>query len=243
MSGRLQRLREILGEVSDLNRAAAVLMWDQETYMAPGGIQARAEQLSALRRLSHIRLTSDEVGRLTDELEAEVAALPFDSDEASLVRVTRRDYDKARKLPPELVAEIATASSTGRAVWQKARHDDDFKLFAPYLERNIELSRRVADALGYEKRPYDALLDRTEPGLKTEQLEAIFDELKTAIVPLVANIARHADAVDDSILRRGFDPDRQLSYALEVVTRLGLRARSRSSGPVHPSVHDLVRPR
>jgi carboxypeptidase Taq len=235
MSERLQRLKDILGEVSDLDRAAAVLAWDQETYMPPGGIASRADQLTTLRRLAHVRFTADDVGGLLDELDGEVGGLPFDSDDASLVRVTRRDYDDARKLPSELVAEIARAGATARPVWQKAREDADFKLFAPYLEKNVELNRRVADALGYEERPYDALLDRTEPGLTTDQLGRIFAELKEAIVPLVGDVARRADAVDDSVLHGGFDPDLQVKYALKVVTGLGYDLdRGRQDISAHP---------
>src|SRR5881396_3313594 len=203
--------------------------------MPPGGVQLRAEQLSTLLRLSHVRFTSDEVGRLIGELEDELGGRPFDSDEASLVRVTRRDYDQARKLPPELVAEIARAGSVARPVWEKARHDENFGLFVPYLEKNVELNRRIADALGYKDRAYDALIDRSEPGMTTAQLKAIFDELKAAIVPLVADIKQHADAVDDSVLYRGFDPDLQVSYALNLVKRLGYDLeRGRQDMSTHP---------
>ena len=235
MSDSLQRLKEILGEVTDVNRASAVLTWDQETYMPPGGVANRADQLTTLRRLAHVRFTSEEVGRLLEEAEGEVGGLPFDSDDASIVRVTRRDYDLARKLPTELVAEIARAGATARPVWQKARQDSDFKLFEPYLERNVELNRKVADALGYRERPYDALLDRTEPGLTTDQLEAIFAQLKGAIVPLVGDVARHSEAVDDSVLYRGFDPDAQVAYALQVVIKLGYDPeRGRQDLSTHP---------
>ena len=185
--------------------------------MPPGGVGARSDQLSTLYRTGPRRFTSDEVGRLLSELEERNRRQAFDSYEASLVRVTRRDYDQERKLPPELVSEIARAGSTARPVWEKARREANFKLFAPALEKNVELNRRIADALGYEDRPYDALLDRTEPGMTTDQLETIFAELKKAIVPLVADIARHADAVDDRVLYRGFDPDVQVKYALDVV--------------------------
>src|SRR5207248_3542902 len=165
----------------------------------------------------------------------ELSNAPFDSDEASIVRVTRRDYDQARKLPPDLVAEIARAGSVARPVWEKARRDEDFSLFAPYLAKNVELNRRIADALGYRDRPYDALIDRSEPGMSTMQLTAIFAELKEAIVPLVAGIARNADAVDDSMLYRGFDPDLQVSYALDVVKRLGYDLeRGRQDISTHP---------
>src|SRR5712692_7720741 len=163
------------------------------------------------------------------------AGAVLDWDDASLVRVTRRDYDQARKLPPELVAEIAHASASARPHWQKARHEANFALFAPYLEKNVELNKRVAEALGYEKRPYDDLLDRTEPGLTTDQLEAIFDELKAAIVPLVAEIKRHPGAIDDGVLHRGFDPDLQLAYALDLVKRLGYDLeRGRQDISTHP---------
>ncbi len=234
-SEKLHQLREVLAEVSDLSRAALLLEWDQETYMPPGGVQGRAEQLSTLLKLAHVRLTSDEVGHLLDDLEEEYADAPFDSDEASIVRVTRRDYDQGRKLPAELIAEAAHASSMGRPAWEKARHEADFSIFAAALEKNVELNRRIADALGYKERPYDALLDRSEPGMTTGELAAIFDELKQAIVPLVADIARHAGAVDDAMLYRGYDPDLQLSYALDVVKRLGYDLeRGRQDLSTHP---------
>ncbi|HYS97655.1 MAG TPA: carboxypeptidase M32 [Candidatus Dormibacteraeota bacterium] len=233
-NAKLQDLKDILAEVSDLSHAALLLEWDQETYMPPGGVQSRSEQLSTLLRLSHVRFTSGEVGGLLDSLEGNVDG-DFNSDDASLVRVTRRDYEEARKLPPDLIAEIARAGSTARPVWEKARHDENYILFAPYLEKNVELNRRMADALGYKERPYDALLNRTEPGMKTSELEAIFAELKQAIVPLVAEIGRHADAVDDSALHRDFDPDLQVSYALEVVKRLGYDLeRGRQDISTHP---------
>ena len=234
-SAALTDLKAILAEVTDLSRAAALLEWDQETYMPPGGVNARAEQLSTLLRLAHVKLASPEVGKLLDRLDAELGDRPFDSDEASLLRVTRRDYDEATKIPAELVAEIARASTVARPAWEKARHDDKFEIFAPFLEKNVELNKRVADALGYEDRPYDALINRTEPGMTTRQLETIFAELKRAIVPLVADIARHADDVDDQVLYRQFDPDLQLAYALDVVKRLGYDlGKGRQDLSTHP---------
>jgi carboxypeptidase Taq len=235
MSEKLDQLKTILAEVTDLNRASSVLEWDQETYMPPGGVTSRSEQFSTLHRLAHARFTADDVGQLLLELEDETAALPFDSTEASLVRVTRRDYDKDRRVPSELVSEIARAGSAAYPVWQKARRDADFKLFAPVLEKNLELNRRLADALGYEDRPYDALLGYYEPGMTTDELESIFAELKKAIVPLVADIARNADSVDDRVLYRGFDPDLQIKYALDVVTKLGYDLqRGRQDISTHP---------
>jgi carboxypeptidase Taq len=99
----------------------------------------------------------------------------------------------------------------------------------------VELNRRIADALGYKDRPYDALIDRYEPGMTTDELETIFADLKKAIVPLVADIARNADAVDDRVLYRGFDPATQVKYALDVVTKLGYDLeRGRQDLSTHP---------
>jgi carboxypeptidase Taq len=235
MSSNLQRLKDILAEVTDLRRAALLLEWDQETYMPPGGVKGKAEQQSTLHRLAHERFTSEEVGRLLDPLENEVSGLPFDSYEASLVRVVRRDYEQQVKIPSQLVSEIASAGATAHPFWVKARTDDNFDLFAPYLEKNVELNRKLADALGYQKRPYDALIDLYEPGLTTEQLEGLFAQLRTAIVPLVADIARHTDSVDDRVVHAHFDAGTQVKYGMQVVTKLGYDLdRGRQDISPHP---------
>lgn len=231
----LQRLREVLGEVADLQRAAAVLDWDQETYMPPGGLEDRANQVSTVERLAHERFTSDEVGHLLELAEREVEGLPFDSDEASLVRVTRRDFEHSVKVPPGLVAELARASAHARPVWQDARARSDWSHFAPAMQVTVDLSRRLAEALGYRERPYDALIDVTEPGLTTSRVEQLFADIRAAIVPLVREIAARSDAVDDSVLSRPCDEARQLSFGLETIVHLGYDLeRGRQDLSAHP---------
>src|SRR5262245_38733392 len=110
MEEKLNQFKTLLAEVDDLGKAAAVLAWDQQAYMPPGGATARANQLATLSRLAHEKFTSDGLGRLLDDLEAETGELPYDDDTASLIRVTRRDYVKARRLPSSFVAELAQAS-------------------------------------------------------------------------------------------------------------------------------------
>ena len=236
MEDSMQQLRVILAEVSDLGRAAAVLSWDQHTYMPPGGVQARADQLATLRRLAHTRFVTDEVGRLLDTLAAATATQDPASDEASLVRVTRRDFDHARKLPVALVSEVSRASSLGLAAWADARQKADFSLFAPYLETNVALNRQVAEALGYEGHPYDALSDRSEPGMTTAQLRPIFDQLKAAIVPLVRRIAAGAGSGPDTgFLHRDYDETQQLAAGMDVVRQFGYDLqRGREDLTAHP---------
>lgn len=231
----LARLQEALGEVADLNRAAAVLDWDQETYMPPGGVEDRANQVATLRRLAHERFTSEETAGLLERAEAEVAGLDHDSDEASLVRVTRRDLEDLTRLPASLVADIARAATRAQPVWREARARSEWSLFAPAMRTTVDLSRRVADALGYEERPYDALIRLYEPGLTTGRVEALLSELREAIVPLVRAVREHDDRVDDSLLDRPCDERSQLDFALDVITRLGYDLeRGRQDLSAHP---------
>jgi carboxypeptidase Taq len=231
----LGRLREVLGEVSDLTRAAELLSWDQETYMPPGGVEDRAAQLSTLGRLAHERLTSAEVGGLLERAASEVDGLPADSDDASLVRVTRRDYDQAVRVPATLVAEMAGAAARARPVWQEAKARSDWSLFAPSMELTVDLSRRLAEALGYEERPYDALLSLEEPDVTTTRVEALFAEIRGAVVPLLRDIAASAGRVDASVLDRPLDEARQLSFALETIVALGYDlGRGRQDLSAHP---------
>src|SRR5215468_814202 len=107
MQERCEKLVERLGEVQDIAGAAGVLSWDQRTMMPEAGAQARADQLSTLVRLAFARFTADEVGALLDELDDWGKSRDYESTEAALLRVTRRDYDKARRMPIELRAEMA----------------------------------------------------------------------------------------------------------------------------------------
>ena len=123
MTTALVELRRRLAEVSDLSRAAGVLAWDQRVTMPPRGTDARADQLATLGRIAHERFIDAEVGRLLDDAEPQVASLEYDSDDASLVRVTRRDWDKARRVPPELREEMTREGSRGHHAWVVARRD------------------------------------------------------------------------------------------------------------------------
>jgi len=140
----LDELRRALAEISDLGRARALLAWDERTKMPRAGAEARAEQLATLTRIRHQRLTSDEVGRLLDHATAETNGLPYESEEASLVRVARREWEKARRVPAELRGEITRASSLAEHGWVEAKRRSDFAAFLPLLARNIELKLRYA---------------------------------------------------------------------------------------------------
>ncbi len=215
------RLRAHLAPILDLGAAAGVLSWDQQTHMPPGGGRARAEHLSTLRRLIHEMFTAAQTRALLEAAEAEAGSLDPDSDEAALVRMTRRDYDRSTKLPSDFVAERTRAAATSVEVWRKARPANDFALFRPHLEQMVDFARRTADYIGFEDHPYDALLDAYEPKLTSREVTALFATLRQRTVPLVRAIAERGDVVDASFLTRKADEAKQEAFGREVVERFG----------------------
>lgn len=235
METKIETLRTHLGEVADFGSAGAILGWDQQTYMPPGAVEARAQMASTLSRTAHERFVADEVGQLLEELAPWAEQQDYDSFEASLVRVTRREYDRRRKVPADLVARMARARGLAHAAWEKARPADDFSLFQPHLEKMVGLNIELAEALGYEDRRYDALLDRFEPEMKAAQVERLFDEMKEGLRPLVAAIAERQGAVDDAVLHRAYDEEKQWAFLNELAGRLGFDwEHGRQDRSAHP---------
>lgn len=195
--------------------------WDQETYLPPGGVEDRANQLATLGGFTHQVFTSDRLAGLLERAERELDGAPEDSFEASLVRVTRRDYEQALRLPAALVEDLARAGAEARPDWLAARERGDWSIFKPRLERNVELSQAVADCHGFEGSRYDALIERGEPGLSTRRVEELFEQLKQAVVPMLAAIQERSDHIQDGVLDRDYDPARQIQVSLAVIRELG----------------------
>ncbi|HZS95070.1 MAG TPA: carboxypeptidase M32 [Chloroflexota bacterium] len=235
MAESMSRLKERLNDVSRLQQALAVLGWDQQVYMPPGGAESRAEQIGTLDRMAHEMLIADETGELIEAARSELNGSAPDSDEASLIRVVNRDYEQSKKIPAELVREMSQHAVLAQQAWVKARAENDFAAFAPYLSKTIDLSRRVADYLGYEGERYDALLDLFEPGMKTAHVAAIFADLKAELVPLVAAIAERADRVSDAVVHQSFDEAKQEEFGKAMAAAFGFDfTRGRLDRTVHP---------
>jgi carboxypeptidase Taq len=217
----LTRLKERLTKVTDVERVARVLSWDQQTMMPPAGWQHRGEHLATLRRISHELLTDKETGRLLDEVAGLEASLDPDSDDAALIRVARRDYEKASRVPTELRAEMTRAAAEARTIWVKARAASDFESFRPALERNFELRQRYVECFGDVEEPYDILLDDFEPETTTAEVTETFAELKAELIPMIDELRK--EEVDDSFLRGSFPPEAQERLDKEVVTLFGFR--------------------
>jgi carboxypeptidase Taq len=222
MSDALTELRERLAEIADLNAAGGLLGWDQQTMMPERAAPQRAEQLGTLGKLLHERFTDDAIGRLLDA--AESAGVEPDSTDAALLRVTRRDWEKARRVPSALAAELARAGALGHQAWIEARERSDFALFLPALRRNVELKLRYVECFDGFDDPYDVLLDDYEEGMTSAEVDALFTELRAGLVPLIAAIAERTEAVDAAPLHGDFPVERQRALVSEVLRQLGWSA-------------------
>jgi carboxypeptidase Taq len=234
MQDALERLKERLGEVTDLHKVARLLSWDQQTMMPPAGTGHRADQSATVQRLAHELFTDAAVGVLLDELRSLEESLDPNSDDAALIRVTRRDYEKAVRVPASLRAAMARAAAEARPVWVKAKADSDFASFLPSLQRIVELKLEYVDCVadGAAER-YDVLLDDYEPQTTTAEVRTLFEELKPPLVELIAELRERS--VDDSFLHGDFSPDRQRALSHDVIELFGHRPDSWRVDPTeHP---------
>ena len=225
---------EFIGRVKELNLLGSLtglMGWDQETMMPPKGGKLRSEIMAFLSSQAHGRMTDPVMGELLDSLDSQ----ELTAEQAANVREVRQSYDKATKLPVELVEEKARHKSQALQVWQEARSENDFKKFQPYLEKTVELTCKTAEYYGYEDNIYDALLDIFEPGMTVSQLDPLFSGLREAIVPLVKAVRESPNQPDTSFLDIGkFSEEKQREFSIKVAESIGFDF---SAGRMDTSTH------
>ncbi|MEA3327765.1 MAG: carboxypeptidase M32 [Chloroflexota bacterium] len=219
-SPKMRQLVELAAELDDLNHIEAVLGWDQQINMPPGGAEERGTQLAALGRIIHEKFTSDEVGQLISELVDEVGDLNAETDEARMVKVSKRAYDKQTKIPLPLLMEFIQTTTMANETWVKAKAQSDFSIFQPHLEKIVELRQQYADLFKPYDHIYDPLLDDFEPGMKTAEVKEIFNQLRPQQVELIHAIAEK-EPPDNSFLKQYYKEDYQEIIGSYVITRFG----------------------
>lgn len=234
MEAKLSELKNRLLEIDDLQAASAVLSWDQTTYMPLGGASARGRQMATLQRLAHEKLTDPAIGKLLDDLRPYEESLPADSDDASLIRVTRRDYERVVKVPSSFVSEFYSHTAASYAAWEKARPENDFKAVVPYLDKTLDLSRQYADYFPGYDHIADPLIDVFDYGMKAETVSTLFAQLRGELLPIVQAITSQPPA-DDACLRLHYPADGQRAFGRKVIEHFGYDFdRGREDLTAHP---------
>jgi carboxypeptidase Taq len=223
-----------MGQVNDLLNAKSVLAWDARVMMPPGGAATRAKQLATLSVLARDHLVADDTRHLLDSAEAEVSSLPGDSVERVICAQVREAVEYHLRIPADLVRRRAESGSIGQDIWARARAAGDFAAFAPALTETVALNREMAECIGYEGHPYDALMYRFEPGETVATLKPLFARLREGMLPLLRAIAQK-EAPRTDFLRRPFAKDAQLAFGQKMAAKLGYDLnRGRLDTTVHP---------
>jgi carboxypeptidase Taq len=234
MEGLLADLRRRLREIADLDAVGAILSWDQATYMPRDGAVGRGRQEALVGRLAHERRTAVELGRLIDRLTAYADGLPADSDESRLIAIARRDFDKAIKVPVDLVERRSAQCSASYDVWKHARPSGDFAAVRPYLEQQLDISREYAGLFAPYRHIIDPLIDDSDEGLDCALVQSLFAQLRRELLPIVEHVCAQPPT-DDSCLHAGFPEAPQLDFGLNVARAFGYDLdRGRLDQTAHP---------
>lgn len=241
MNTNYQHYHQHLKKVSDIGFATGVLQWDQETYMPPKGAALRAQQLATLAGLTHEHFTDEKFGKLLDELIKDTS---LSEKELKNVKQTHKDYYKQKKYSTEFVEEMSRTVSETFQAWHQAKTNNDFKSYAPFLDKLLTLKKKECELLGYENHPYDAMLDQYEPGAKSADLKALFNDVKNNLVAFVKQIAQKPQNTD-AFMYAEYDEQKQWDFSLYLLRQMGYDfeagRQDKSSHPftTHFNAHDV----
>jgi carboxypeptidase Taq len=233
----------LVKDINNLRAVEGLLSWDQETFMPPRGIEDRSLQLATISSITHEKLTSATMKGYLDELGSTKVRETLTPEQQTNVREVAWEYHRAAAIPADLVIDFAKTRSVASQNWIEARKKSDFTLFYPYLAKLVDMRIRMAEAIGYDDQPYDALLDEFEPGLRTKEVASVFGRLRDKLVPIVSDIIDSGIRPDPSIFGQEYAVEKQKEFNHLVATKLGYDfERGRIDESAHPftsgTVHD-----
>jgi carboxypeptidase Taq len=214
-------LSQHIASLNDVLNSISILNWDARTQMPPGGAKTRGHQLATLSKIAQEMFIGDETARLLDAAEADVASEDPDSYRARAVAQTREYYEIMRRIPAQLIGDIAELSPESQQVWERAKNTNDYALFAPYLQKMLDLNKQLADAVGYEEHPFDALVFEYEPSMTAAKLKALFADLKDGLKPLLDAIVANDRPLEVDLWQHEYDIPKQKAFALEIAEKFG----------------------
>ncbi len=186
---------------------------------APKGINLRSQQLALLSGIGHRMATDPEIGKLLVSIEQDSGYNDLNILQKRNIHLIRKGYDEQVALPESLVTEMQRQSSIANDIWRKAKAANNWGIFRPELEKNIDLAKKAAGILMEVKKtatPYDALIDIYEPGMTTEHVSRLFNELRNGLISLIDKIKKSPVPSGSDVLRCKVPVDlqRKISAAL-----------------------------
>jgi len=210
--------------------ADGLLAWDHAVMMPSAGGAARAEAGAAVGSAMHALIAGADFGRLLDAAEAEKPSAPV---EAAMLRWSRREFERRRRVPAALVEELARHAALSHDIWVAARAKSDFAAFRPALEKMFELKRRQAEALAPSGDLYDAWLEDFEPGMTTGEASALLGAIREGLAPLAKRVLERG--VEAPVLPGLYPAEAQRKLGELAVREMGFDfKRGRLDTAVHP---------
>ncbi len=229
------KLAAHIAEYNDLLNILNTLKWDMRTQMPAGGAATRGAQLATLTKLAKAHFVSDKTARLLDAAEAEIAGADADAYDTRALQQTRDAYELQKRIPAELLGRLAALGPESEAVWASAKDADDFASFQPYLQRMLDINIELAEAIGYEDHPFDALIQQFEPGMTAARLKDIFGQLKAGLLPLLGRIVAKDAPLPVDLWAAEYDVAGQKALCQEMAELIGFDfERGRLDSAPHP---------
>ena len=234
MEEKLNKLKILMSEIIDINHSIALLDWDQQVYMPVQAAEERGYMMGTLGKIAHEKFTSDEMGSLLEDLKKYLPDLDQDGESYRIISVTARDYEKTINIPASFIVEKAQITSLSQQAWIKARKLSDYSMFRHHLEKIVELNHRYVAFFHPTLQHYDVFLDSFEPGLKTTEVQLLFDEIKRKQIDLIQNI-KGRPSIDDSFLRLDYDEKAMWDFSVQIASDFGYDwTRGRQDSTAHP---------
>lgn len=216
-------LKELSTEIHHLSSILSLLHWDQETYMPPGGITPRSLQIAQLSTLIHEKKSSRKFKQCLTHLLHLPSGKPkvkgVKVSHLAMLREWRKDYLRATKLPASFVQTFSQVTSEASQIWSTAKKDSNFKIFAPFLQKIVDLCRKKAELFGFEDHPYDALLEAYEPCMTTRKVGTLFEGLQKELTALLQKIAK-SRSIDNHFLHKKVEEEKQLELGRWLIAQL-----------------------
>ncbi len=232
---KIEAFSEHMAQINDLCCVINLLTWDARTQMPDEGAETRGHQIGTVARIAQERFTSPQTKALIEGAEEEMAQGGYDEFQIQAVAQSREAYEISKRIPLDLVSELNALKTVSQQVWTEARKNDDFQSFAPYLEKMVALNQNLAEAIGYEAHPYDALLHKYEPGMTAARLERLFRDLKEGLGPILERTIAAPAANREFLTTRDYPIEQQRAFAMEIIQKFGYDLkRGRLDTATHP---------
>lgn len=235
LQAQLASFRQYIRKMKSFEEAVGLIYWDMRTGAPKKGIPSRSEVVGELSTEMFRMSVSSEMEAYLHYFTQEQIHANLDEVDRRIVEECKREFDRAKKIPPEKYQAYVVLTSQAEAAWEEAKANNDWAGFQPYLEKIVAMNVEFIELWGYEGNKYNTLLDMYEPGMTVAKLDEVFGALREKIVPLLAKIAKSPKQPDRSFLAQQFPIDQQRAFSLYILKELGYDFEAgRLDETVHP---------